>query len=349
MPHPRILSVATGVPPYSVAQGDVRAFVEALFADVPRLDRYLPAFTNTRIEKRHLSQPLEWFAHEHTFPEANALYEQVALDLITQVSRTALERAAVDPTEIGLVVVASTTGIATPSLDSRLIQALDLSPHTARLPIWGLGCAGGVSGLARAAELTRSLPAGQATLFVAVELTSLTFQRNDFSKSNLIATALFADGAAAVVLRADDSPRPALLASHSTLFPDSEAVMGWDLIATGLKVRFARDIPQLVTDHLPTLVQQATRQWGITPQHIQHYVVHPGGAKVLQAYANSLDLADHHLALAWDVLRDFGNMSSATVLFVLERFLQTPHPPGDYGLMLALGPGFSAEQLLFQC
>ncbi len=359
-PVPRIRAVATAVPPHPVPQARAKAFAASFFeSSFKNLSRLLPVFDNTHIQCRYLAQPPAWYARPHTFPEANALYETIALDLSVQAATAALERAEVELDSVGMVIFVSTTGLATPSLDAKLIQRLGLSLHTGRLPIWGLGCAGGVAGVARAADLARAMP-GRPVLLVAVELCSLTFQYNDRSKSNLIATSLFGDGAAAAVIQADagdndnesededDKNRPAILGSYSTLFADSEDVMGWDLADTGLKVRFSRHIPTIVRRHLPTLIAEACSRWGIEKTAIQHYVAHPGGAKVLTAYADSLGLSEQDLALAYEILQNYGNMSSVSVLFVLEKFLASPRAGGQYGLMMALGPGFSAEQVLFR-
>ncbi len=347
--HPIIQAVATAVPPHRLAQADLRDFASTLFRGrVHQLDRLISVFEHTLIEHRHLSQPLAWFGEPHTFAEANALYEQMALQLSEQASCRAIEQAGIAPDEIALVILVSTTGIATPSLDSKLIQCLGLPAHTARLPIWGLGCAGGVAGLARAAELAHAFP-GKSILLVAVELCSLTFQFNDLSKSNLVATTLFGDGAAAILLRlGEEGAGPQILNSYSHLFPHSQDIMGWDVVETGLKVRFARSIPVLVERHMPGLVQSACATWDIQPEELAHFVFHPGGPKVLQAYADSLNLAPEKLAQAYKVWADYGNMSSPTVLFVLEQFLRETARSGKYGLMAALGPGFSAEQVLFR-
>lgn len=344
---PRIAGVATAVPPYKVPQSEAKAFAASLFqSDFRNINRLLPVFDNTMIQTRHLAQPPAWYAHPHTFEETNLLYEKIALELSVEAAGKALNDAKVTPREVGIVVFVSTTGIATPSLDSKLIQQLGMSLHTCRLPIWGLGCAGGVAGVARAAELARSMP-GRAVLLVVVELCSLTFQYNDRSKSNLIATSLFGDGAAAVVIKTTGEG-PAVVGSFSTLFEDSEDVMGWDLAPTGLKVRFSRDIPAIVHRYLPDLRLRACDQWGVDPSMLRHYIAHPGGAKVLAAYVESLGLSASDFSHAYEVLEQYGNMSSASVLFVLERFLKSQQRTGDYGLMMALGPGFSAEQALIQ-
>lgn len=343
----KIIAVGTAVPSFALKQDEIRRFAAGLFrSNYDHIDRLLPVFDNGCIETRHLSQSLEWYAQARTFAEANEVYQAVALDLAEQASQQAIEHAGIQPGEIGAIVFVSSTGIATPTLDARLIQRLGLSLHVARVPVWGLGCAGGVSGLARAAELTRSRQ-GKVTLMVAVELCSLTFQRNDYSKSNIVGASIFADGAAAVLLAAQGEG-PEVCGSASALFADTEDIMGWDLVETGLKVRFSRDIPSIVNGYLPGLMAGACEAWGIRPSQIKHYVVHPGGAKVLAAYEESLQLPAEALAGAYHVLKHNGNMSSASVLFVLERFLKHQLSTDDYGLMLALGPGFSAEQVLFR-
>ncbi|SDF24459.1 type III polyketide synthase [Sporomusa acidovorans] len=343
----KIRSVGTAVPPHALCQKDIKKTAAALFnSHIQHLDRLLPVFENSLIQTRYLSQPLAWYSDIHPFAEANRIYEEVALALAEQASRQAIDRAGIAERDVGMVVFVSSTGIATPTLDAKLIQRLGLSPHTYRLPVWGLGCAGGVAGLARAAELAKNYTRS-AVLLVTVELCSLTFQRNDFSKANLIGTSIFADGAAAAIIAAEGNG-PEVLGSYSTLFPNSEDIMGWELIDTGLKVRFSRDIPSIVRKELPALVAQACDLWGITHTDIQHYVVHPGGAKVLQAYTECFGLHNNDLVSGYEVLANYGNMSSSSVFFVLERFLASTPPANEYGIMLSLGPGFSAEQVLFR-
>lgn len=360
MPLAEILSVATAVPPHRIEQSDVRQFAKALFGEsIRKIDRLLPIFENTRITGRNLAQPLEWYGTPHTFPEANARYVQVALDISLRAAQDAIAQADLTPADIGMVLFVSSTGLATPSLDGAIIQALGMSPHTQRVPIWGLGCAGGVSGLARAAQLAQTVDA--PVLLIATELCSLTFQHNDRSKANLIATSLFSDGAAAVVLQKSASPRVVtngngwqaapqleILNQHSTLFSESEDIMGWDIVTGGLKVRIAKSIPALVLREMAPLLQAACCDWGIDPSELKHFVAHPGGAKVLEAYSESLEKPAETFRHALDVLQQYGNMSSPTVLFVLEAYLQDVAPTGELGLMFALGPGFSAELILFR-
>lgn len=347
MSVPKILGIATAVPPYGVDQQEVRRFAAGLFEHkFHGLHRLLSVFEHGDIKTRHFACPLEWYSQQHTFNEANGQFEKTALDLAYAAATKAIEQAGVLAADIGGIVFVTSTGITTPTLDAKLIQRLGLSLHALRLPVWGLGCAGGVTGMARAADLAKAVP-GRFILLVAVELCSITFQRNDFSKSNLVGTSIFADGAAAAVIGTCGSG-PEIIASHSTLFPDTEDIMGWDVVDSGLKVRFSRDIPSLIRRYLPDLLAEACDEWGIEQKQLYHYVVHPGGAKVLAAYSESLSLIPGKLSAAQEILENYGNMSSASVFFVLEEHIKNTGSTSDYGVMLALGPGFSAEQVLFK-
>ncbi len=348
-----IRGIGTATPPYELLQSDAKTFASQMFKDdLHDLDRLLPLFKNTQIERRFLAQPLSWFGQPHTFKEANEIYLDVALSISEQAARQAIERAKIDPADIGAILFLSSTGIATPSLDAPLMQRLGMSSHAQRIPIWGLGCAGGVSGLARAQQIAKTMP-NKPVLVVATELCTLTFQANDMSKANLVAVSLFADGSAAVVIEHCDTsnletPHLQLLESHSTLFPNTEYVMGWDLVNSGLMVRFDRSIPSLVLEHLPSLFKEACQAWDIEPNSVQHFVAHPGGARVLAAYAESMQLPQEKFRHAYQILKHHGNMSSPTVFFVLEKYLREVPPSQKPGVMLTWGPGFSAEQLLFQ-
>ncbi|MFC6920556.1 type III polyketide synthase [Meiothermus taiwanensis] len=344
----RVLSVATAHPPYQVSQPEARALAEVLFEGMAGLERLLNIFENTGIESRYLSAPLDWFAAPHSFSEKNQRWFNTALELCEQASRKALGRAGLEPQQIGAVVLVTSTGLATPSLEAYLAQRLGLPLSVLRLPLWGLGCAGGAAGLARAAELAQQHP-GRYVLLVAVELCSLTFVRGDKSKSNLVATSLFADGVAAAVL-GQGSGSPAVRGGFSRLLPDSYEVMGWDLGLEGLQVRFAQSIPALVEGALGPLIQDGLAEYGLSSRDIETWTLHPGGAKVLAAYRSGLGVDEKSLEAAFCVLKKYGNMSSPTVLFVLERQMyQLEQPaPGSPGVLLALGPGFAAEGVVLQ-
>ena len=341
-----VLAVATASPPHAVAQPELRAFARRFFAaDFPAIDRLLPAFDNSGIDERQMASPLEWFDHPHSFAEKNEVYRRSALEMSRRAGAEALRRAALRPDEVAALVFVSTTGIATPSLDSYLVQLLGLSRATARVPLWGLGCAGGAAGLARAADLVRAL--GRPVLLIAAEVCSATFVHGDRSKSNLIATALFGDGAAAVVLAPGDEGLR-IVGSHSHLIDDSEDIMGWTLEPQGLRVRFARSIPNLVRDVVPGFTLAAAAAAHVSPAEIEHFVLHPGGTKVLAAYEAALAVPRARIESAYAVLREHGNMSSPTLLFVLERFMRETPRSGAAGLMLGLGPGFAAEAVMFR-
>jgi alkylresorcinol/alkylpyrone synthase len=231
------------------------------------------------------------------------------------------------------------------------MNMLPFSPHTKRIPIWGLGCAGGAAGLARAYEYCLAFPNAKV-LVLAVEFCSLTFQPEDRSKSNLIGTSLFADGVACVCVAGDGSAaqrkRPRILASQSTLLHNAEDVMGWDIRDDGFFVVFSKDIPSLILSWLKPNVEQFLRLHCLTIADIDYFIAHPGGKKVLEAYQTALGIDEKKTAVSFQILKQFGNMSSVTVYFVLEQFMKQPVKEGEHGLLLALGPGFSSELVLLR-
>jgi alkylresorcinol/alkylpyrone synthase len=345
---PRILSVATALPPYRVGQEEAKTFARGMFSRRDGdFERLLPIFDNVNVDSRYFCVPVEWFERDHGFPEKNTLYVEHALDLSEKAATRALDRIGAGPEDVGAVFFVSTTGISTPSLDSKLIFRLGLSEHTRRVPIWGLGCSAGAAGIARASEHARLYP-DKLVLLVAVELSGLTFQRGDRSRSNLISTSLFADGAAAVLLGSTSGPE--ILGSYSTTWPDTEDVMGWDLVETGLKVQLSKSVPAIVREKFRDNLEEACTSLGLDFEELEHFVLHPGGSKVLDAFENVLGLEPGGLATSRDVLRECGNMSSVTVLFILERFLESREfAKGDLGVLSAMGPGFSAEHVFFRC
>ncbi len=347
---PRIASVATAVPPHRIRQRHIKALARQLFGtSLKEVDRYIPVFDNSEIETRYLAAPPEWFLERRGLQEANDLWIDVACATGTQAAHECLEQAGVKASEVDHIIFVSTTGLAAPSIDARLITTLGMRPSTRRTPIWGLGCAGGVAGLARAADYVRAYP-GHRALLVCVELCSLTFQWDDRSKRNLVAAALFSDGAAAVLVEGDalGGSGPEILATESTLFPDSLNLMGWDIVDSGMRVVFGVGIPRIVTTHFHSLTSSFLGAHGLSLGQIDHHIYHPGGAKVLQAYQQAGELPEEALRISRDVLREYGNMSSGTVLFVLHRFLQQGIKTGEHGLLTVFGPGFSSEMALIR-
>lgn len=336
---PTILSVATAVPRFRLDQADVaRAAAHVFDRERSDIERLMPVFDNAGVATRHSAVPMEWYFEPHGWRERNQRYLANAVELLGNAATEALQQAGRKPSDIAAVVVVSTTGIATPSLDAVLLNRLDLPPTILRLPIFGLGCAGGVVGLSHAAALARTLPDGDV-LFLVVELCSVTFRRSDMSKSNIIGAALFGDGAAAMVIGRPGSTGLRLGPSGMHTWPDSLRVMGWDVEDDGLGVLFSRDIPTLVREEMRPAADAFLARCGLTVRDVAGYVCHPGGVKVLDALEQAFDMAPGSMAAARDILRDYGNMSAVTVLFVLQRMIRD----GLAGrhLMSALGPGFS--------
>ncbi|NGQ93859.1 type III polyketide synthase [Brevibacillus sp. SYP-B805] len=353
---PYILSVGTAVPPFTVSQETSRhlsrLFFQEAFADI---DRLLDVFANSRVTKRHFCVPLSWFESDHTPAEKNRLYVEHACALGAEAIGACLQKVNLSPADIDCLLFVSSTGLATPSIDARLLNRLPFREEITRIPLWGLGCAGGAMGLARAAEYARAYPHA-LVLMLAVELCGLTFIRQDMSKSNLIATSLFGDGAAAVLIAGDAYAQthgvtrtaPRVLGTRTVTWKDSLDVMGWEVTNDGLKVIFSRDIPTLVKQRMRGCVDTFLTQHRTELPQLSRFILHPGGAKVLTAYQDALGMAADQLKPSEEVLAEYGNMSSPTVLFVLERSLQHAWQPSERGLAAALGPGFSCELILLE-
>ncbi|HET6276621.1 MAG TPA: 3-oxoacyl-[acyl-carrier-protein] synthase III C-terminal domain-containing protein [Candidatus Cybelea sp.] len=342
----RILAVASAVPPFELDQSDVIRRIELALGPRSReIVRLLPMFGNTGIERRYSCVPIEWYERLHEWPERNQVYLDSAIDLLEKATRRVLERAERRPEQIDAIVVVSTTGIATPSLDALLMDRMGLRRTVQRLPIFGLGCAGGAIGLARAAAIARMQP-GALVLFLVVELCALCFRRDDFSKSNIVATALFGDGAAAALI-STESDGPKIVGSGEYTWPDSLDVMGWEVTREGFKAIFSRDIPELVTTKLHDVVVDFLAKRDLTLSDVDAFICHPGGAKVLDALESAFELETGALEMARAVLRDYGNMSAATVMFVLEQAI-ADSKSWKRALVSALGPGFTAGFTLLE-
>jgi alkylresorcinol/alkylpyrone synthase len=356
---PRIAAIGTALPEHVITQRDAKSLASAMFAESygGDIERLAGIYDNGEIERRQFCVPKEWFEQEHSFGEKNDLYVEHGLALSEQAIATCLADAGMSHSDIDYLMFVSTTGIATPSMDARLIERLPFRRNIKRLPIWGLGCAGGAAALSRAMEIARAVPTARV-LTVVVELCGLTFMRNDMTKSALIATSLFADAAAAVIVAGDDADAPnvahypALVDSYTNTMPDSLDVMGWDIDGAGFRVVISRDIPAIVRTFMRETIETFLAERSMGAEDIEHYVAHPGGAKVLTAYEESLGLGPDQLRHTRSVLRTCGNVSACSVLFVLECFAReiagrTLEAP-EHGLLCALGPGFSAEVVLLR-
>ncbi len=348
MPSPaRLISLATAVPPFVLRQDEVMAQARLLFqARGEEIERLLPVYDNAGIETRYSCVPLEWYHAPGGWKDKNALFVSHAVELLRRAAHDCLARAEVPAERVDAIVAVSTSGIATPSLEARLMEELPFRRDVERLPIFGLGCAGGVLGLARAAAMARAAP-GSLVLFLVVELCGLTFRNSDVSKSNIIATALFGDGAAAALVTCErGAAGPEIAGWGEYTWPGTLEVMGWRVEEDGFGVLFSRDIPAIVRARYGTAVDGFLAHQGLTRKDLDGTLCHPGGAKVLDALEKVFGLAPGAMTHARTVLRDYGNMSGATVLFVLARALQD----GLRGrhLVSSLGPGFSAGFLLLE-
>ncbi len=343
---PRLASLATAVPPYPLDQAAVRERARLIFRRrEAEMTRLLPVYDNAGIRRRYSCVPLDWYGQEVGWRERNALYERHALDLLETAARRALDGAGLAPQDIDALVTVSTTGLATPSLDARLMGRLPFRADVARLPVFGLGCCGGVLGLGRAAALARG-EAPRRVLLLVVELCALTFRAGDDSKSNVVATALFGDGAAAAVVSTAGDPGPRISGWGEHTWPDSLDVMGWHVEDDGLGVLFSRDIPTLVGRDFGAVLDGFLDGQDLRRADLAATACHPGGAKVLAALESVFGLPDGGMAAAREVLRDYGNMSAPTVLFVLRQVLAA-RPRGPL-LASALGPGFTAGFALLE-
>lgn len=342
-----IVSVGTAVPPYLMRQEDARRLAEQHFeGTIENLTKYLQIFDNALVRERYFCVEPEWFGREHSLAAKNRLYLEWAEKLSIEAIERCLEGTNIDREDIDHLVFVSSSGIATPSLDVTIVNKLGLRADIRRLPLFGLGCAGGAAGIA----LCDSLAATSATvLLVTVEINSLTFQRDDLAKSNLVATSLFGDGAAAVLLGPGGEGPINILNSVSLLKRQTDHLMGWDFVDTGFRVVFSREVPQTIIDMMPDAVGGVMNGRNIGVDDIGTFIFHPGGKRILEAYQKILNRPRDDFASSYDVLAQYGNMSSATVLFVLEDQLRKAAPStGDYGLLAAFGPGFSAEATLVQ-
>jgi alkylresorcinol/alkylpyrone synthase len=342
-PLPRLAALATAVPPHRLDQDEVARRASRWFANSPDFARLLPVFANSGIAGRYSAAPLDWFEEGHSWIERNRTYLAAALDLIERAAGRAVDKAGIALAEIGSIVTVSTTGIATPSLDALLMERMGLPRTVQRLPVFGLGCAGGALGLARAAALAAAMP-DKAVLLIVVELCTLQFRRDDYSRSNIVATALFGDGAAAAIVRCGGAG-PAIAASGEYTWPDSLGIMGWDVADDGLRAIFSRDIPRLVAAELGPVADEFLARHGFGRSDIGRFICHPGGPKVIDAYEDVFGLRPDALAEARRSLAEYGNMSAASVLFVLDRVLAAAREAGaswGHALLMALGPGFSA-------
>jgi len=340
-----LVSLATALPPHVIEQEQAKEIGRRAFRRKALFDRLSSVFDNAAIAKRHLVAPAEWYEQPHGWADRNAVYLAASERMFEDAARAAIEQAGLLPNHIDGVVTVSTTGIATPSLEARVGPRLGLRPDVRRVPIFGLGCAGGVSGLALATRLAASDP-GTNWLFVTVETCSISIRLDSDDPAAIVATALFGDGAAAAVVTSGEGGLASLKGSAEKLWPDTLGIMGWQVEDPGLSVLFDRAIPPFIEAELAGAVDDMCLQLGVAREDIDRFCCHPGGVKVIDAIETALQLNQGELNLEREVLKDFGNMSAPTVLFVLERLIKRGLP--DRALMTAFGPGFTCAGLLLE-
>lgn len=346
-PQPaRLLSVGTALPPHLLLQSEVveaaRLAFGPRFSDFERIAR---VFKTSGIRKRHAVRPIDWYGAELGWPERNNAFLEAATELFQQAAEDALAKAGLQAGDVDTVVTVSSTGIATPSLEAMALERMGFRSDIARAPIFGLGCAGGVTGLALAARLAQSQP-GSVVLMVAVELCTLAFRLDELTKANIVATALFGDGAAACVLQAGGSAGPVVEASGEHIWPGTLSIMGWEVDAQGFGVVFDKAIPPFARENLAPALGGIVERMGRSMSDVGRFICHPGGQKVIAALEESLELQAGTLDHEREVLAECGNMSAPTVLFVLDRVMREGLPPR--ALVSALGPGFTASAVMLR-
>ena len=341
-----LLSLATAVPPHVISQQDAKVRAREAFGGNKALfDRLSGVFDNAGIAQRHIVAPQEWYMSSHGWHDRNAVYLEAAESLFVEAGSAAIEKAGLKPNQIDGVVTVSTTGIATPSLEARAGPRMGLRDDVRRVPVFGLGCAGGVNGLATASRLAASEP-GSNWLFVTVETCSISIRLDSADPAAIVATALFGDGAAAAVVTSGEHSLARITGSAEKLFPATLRIMGWDVEDPGLAVVFDRAIPPFIEENLAATIDQMCEGLGVEFGDIDRLCCHPGGVKVIDAIETALELNQGELNIEREVLRDFGNMSAPTVMFVLECLLERGLP--DRVLMTAFGPGFTCAGLMLE-
>lgn len=348
-PSAVIASTATAVPPHIISRDTVKEYFGRVFGiSGRRLEAVLDIVEHSRIDQRYTIFPVDYLIEPRPLAKITSEYRDHAIALTRCAAKRALERASVAASDIDLIVTVSCTGVMIPSVDAYLAPELGLRSNVRRLPITELGCAAGAAGLTRAWEYLRAYP-DATVLLVAVELPSLTFQRRDLTQANLISTILFGDGAAASVITGRPASGPAILDSESYLFPSSIDAMGFDLRDEGFHIVLSKEVPELIRSRIGNLVDDFLARHSFTRRDMNAWVLHPGGQKLLSYMQEELGLKDCDTQPSWDVLRNYGNLSSASVLFVLHEWLERgAMNRGDRGLLAAFGPGFSAEMLLLR-
>ncbi len=344
-----IHSVAREVPSTTVKQEEVREFAKAIFKNSNLdVDKYLPVFENSKIKSRPVLKDISWYGETKSFKEKNELFVMHATEMAEKSARLAIEKANLLPNEIDIIIVVTSSGFVTPTLDAKLIDLLGLSTDVKRIPIIGLGCAGGANSIARAGELSQLYP-DKNILVITVETCTLTFRPSDKRKSNLIALSLFSDGSSSMVVSGKEKQNSILIKTNaSRKWRDSLNVMGWEIEMDGLQVVFDKSIPGLIAKNFREFYDKFLNENNVPKESIKHHLFHPGGVKVIEAFANALEIGEDNFYYSMKILQEYGNISSPTIFFVIDEFLKDQKfKSGEHGLFSAMGPGFSSDIVLF--
>ena len=341
-PSPSVAAVAIEYPPHQVGQREALSGLTGFGG--PQFDRF---GASAGVEKRRIAMPLADYGTLRGFTEANDIFIETALELGERAILASLDAANIEPHEVDVVFSTTVTGLAVPTLEARLASRLGLRPDVKRVPLFGLGCVAGAAGVARMHDYLLAFPE-HVSVLLAVELCSLTLQRDDSSIANLVAASLFGDAAGAVVAKgaARTPTGPRVLATRSRLYPDTEDVMGWDIGSSGFKIKLSSEVATVAEKYVGDDVRNFLSEHGLTPDDISTWVCHPGGPKVIEAIEHTLDLPSNAMDHTRKSLRDNGNLSSVSVLDVLRANMAEPPAPGSFGLMIAMGPAFCSELVL---
>ncbi len=348
-PHATIAATATALPPHLITRDDVKYYMGRVF-DIPerRLEAMMSIVDNAQVHQRHSIFPIQYTIEPRPLSQTNNEYIEHAVKLGREAAEKCLERAKLRADEIDLIITVSCTGFMIPSLDAHLIQLMGFRSNIHRMPFTELGCAAGAMSLSRAADYLIAHP-GANVLIISVELPSLTFQRKDITQANLISSILFGDGAAAVIVTGRDVPGPRILVTETYTFPDSLGAMGFDLRDSGFHILLAKDVPEMIGGKIKGLVEGFLKRNGKKQSDIKGWILHPGGARLLGNIEEELGLCKCDTQPSWDILGNVGNLSSATILFILQEWIdKRPLKAGEHAMAAAFGPGFSAEFLLLQ-
>lgn len=347
----KIISAASAFPGHYYKQEVLLAALQQYWSDKIENPQVLTRLhTRACVEGRHLARPMIDYYSMTTFGDFNRAWFEAAEELGSTSLGRALAQAGVDKSQIGSLIFMSVTGVSSPSIDARLINRMGLSPNIRRVPVFGLGCVGGAAGIARAADYVKAYPKQIAAL-VSVEVCSLTLQRDDLSVANLISSGLFGDGAAAVLVAGEECPAPGVevVATKSTFYPGTEETMGWKITEKGFTIVLSQAVPEVIRENLGRDVDSFLAEHNLERGEISSWIMHTGGPKILEATQEALGLKNGALEASWDCLRRVGNLSSASVLVVLEDFLLNRRPkPGSWSVLGAMGPGFCSELLLLR-